>query len=60
MLTDLVNRDDVGMVQGRRRARFLLESAQTGGIRSQLPRQDFDRDVAPELCIPRPIDSTTS
>ncbi len=36
VLTDLVDRNDVGMVQGRRRAGFLLESTETAGVGGHL------------------------
>ena len=47
---------DVGMVERREQTRFALESRAAIGAAGECGRQDFDRDVAPELCVPRAID----
>src|SRR6266508_3892703 len=52
---DVVNRDDVGVIQGRSRARFLLESAQPVRVPREGRRQDLDRNLAREPGIPRPV-----
>ncbi len=52
VLADFVDRDDVGMVQGRCGARFLLEPAKPVGVRGHLLTQDFDGDISTELEIP--------
>ncbi len=46
VFTDLVDRDDVGMVQRRGSTGFLLESTETAGVSGHLLRQDFDGDVS--------------
>ena len=56
--SDLVDRDDVGMVQRRRRPRFLLEAGQALRVPGELRRKHLDRDDARELVVPRPIDLT--
>ncbi len=45
---DVVDREDVGMVQHPGRACFLLEAAQSIGIRRKRAGQDLDRDIASE------------
>jgi hypothetical protein len=52
---DVVDRDDVGVVQGRCRPGLLLETLQTQRIRGHFRRQHLDRHVAREPRIPRPI-----
>src|SRR5262249_42287132 len=55
-LPDAVARDDVGVVQGRSRAGFLLEALETGGVVSQIRRQHLDRHLAREARVTRPPD----
>ncbi len=43
---DLVDRDDVVVVQGRGRARLLLEPVAPVGVGRKLGRKDLDRDLA--------------
>src|SRR5262245_31227885 len=50
-----VNLADVGMVQRGERAGLALEPGQTFAIVCESLRQDFNRDVALELRVPRPI-----
>ena len=53
---NVVDRKDVGMVEATRRLGFLLEALQPIGIIQNRRRQDFDRDVAPELVVPGAVD----
>ena len=55
-LADVVDGQDVGMIQGRGRAGLLLEALAAIGIRRDGGGQDLDRDLAPELRVPRPVD----
>ena len=55
MPADVVDAEDVGMVERRGRARFLLESRQAIGFGARAGRQHLDRDVAPEPRIARAI-----
>src|SRR5439155_5172883 len=43
---DLVDREDVGMVQGRRRARFLLEAREPIRVLRRRAAENLDRDRA--------------
>ena len=52
----VVDRDDVGMVQGRGGARLLLEAAQTLFVRGHRLRQDLDGHFPAEAAVPGPID----
>jgi hypothetical protein len=56
MLTDVVDGEDVGMVQRRGGAGFLLEAAQALGVPGEGCRQNLYGDVAPETRIARAID----
>jgi len=56
MRPDVVDREDVGMVQGRGRPSLLLESAQPVGIGGEGAGQDLDRHLAPEARVPGAID----
>jgi hypothetical protein len=47
---------DVGVIHSREESRFTLESGQPIRIGRKLRRQNFDRDVAPELRIAGAID----
>ena len=53
---DVVDGEDVGVVQGRGRAGFLLEAAQAIGIAGPERRQHLDRDIAVEPRVARPVD----
>ncbi len=55
-LFEAVHLRDVGMVERREQMRFALEPRAAIGTAGECARQDFDRDVAPELCVPRAID----
>jgi len=46
--TDVVDDEDVGVVQGGARPRFLLETVQAFGVRRERGRKDLDGDVAAE------------
>ena len=54
-LFDPVDGADVGMVERREHPRLALEARQAVGIRGEDSRQDFERDVSPELRIARAI-----
>jgi len=41
---DLVDSDDVGVVEGGHRTRFLLEAGTACGVREPVGGEDFDRD----------------
>ena len=56
MTPDVVNGQDIGMVQRRRRSRFLFEPLKTVGIGGESRRQDFDRDVATKPRIASTVD----
>ena len=49
--TDVMNGQNIGMVQGRDAARFLLEAAHPAGIGSDSLREDFDGDGAVQAAI---------
>ena len=53
---EVMDREDVRMRQRRNRLRFALEPRQSVCIRRERLRQDFDRDVAVELLVPRSVD----
>ena len=48
---DVVDGEDVGMIQRRRGAGFLLEAAKAVGIRRIRGGQDLDRDLASETRV---------
>ena len=52
---DVVDGRDVGVVQDARRPSLLLEAAQALGVGRKGRRQDFDRHVAPQPRVPRPV-----
>ena len=52
----VVDRNDVRMVQGRGRARLLLEPREAVRIRGEFFGQHFDRYLAAEPQVARPID----
>src|SRR2546423_15697490 len=47
-LCDLINGADIGMVQSRSSSRLTLKTFESRRILFQLPRQEFQRDVAAE------------
>jgi hypothetical protein len=53
---DVMNGKNIGMVQRRRRTRFLLEATHAVGITRHLRRQHLDRHFALEPRVARPID----
>src|SRR5580658_389798 len=55
-IAHIVNRNDIGMVQGSHRPRFLLESAQTVGIGSDRDRQHLDRNIAQQTSVACTVD----
>ena len=55
-LADLVDRDDVGVVEGGGRARLLGESAEAVRDRGEGLGQELDGDVAAEVEVPRAVD----
>ena len=55
-LPDVVDRDDVGVVEGRRGARLRLEALEGLGPALDPAADDLDRDLAPEARIERAID----
>jgi hypothetical protein len=57
-LADLVDRDDVGVVEGRGRARLLGEAAQPVRDRSEGLGQELDGDVAVEVVVAGAVDLT--
>ena len=52
----VVHRQDVGMVQGRRRARFPREPLEAHRVVGDVRRQHLDGHVAPEPGVVRPVD----
>jgi hypothetical protein len=50
----------LGLVQGGKRPGFALEARDAIGIGDERFRQDFDRDIAIELRVARPVDFTHS
>ena len=55
---DAVDRGDVGMIEGRKNARFPFEARQPIGIGGEPRRQDFYRDVAIEAHVAGPVHLT--
>src|SRR5262245_17179700 len=53
---DVVNRHDVGMIQGRGRTGFLLEAGEALLLPCELRGQNFERDLATEPGVSAPID----
>ena len=45
MLAEPEDRDDIGVVQSRRRPRLALEALKLLGVANQLPRQDLEGDM---------------
>ena len=55
-VADVVERDDVGVIEGGGRPGFLLESRDAVRVRRHDRRQDLDRDFAMQARVVRPID----
>ena len=55
---DAVNRHDVRMLDGARRARLAQEALAALGILDELGRDHLERDVAVELDLPRAVDDS--
>ena len=58
MGADVVDGQDIGVIQRRGRARFLLESLKARLVRGHFTRQDFDRDIPPEPAVVGAVDLT--
>ena len=56
MRTEVMDRQDVGMVKSRGGLRLLLKARQTVGITRKLGGQDFDCHVAVEPCVACTVD----
>src|SRR4029077_9693265 len=56
VLTDVVHRENVWMIERRGGARFLLEAVHALAVRSKRREDNLDRDVARETRIARAID----
>src|SRR5208283_4359622 len=55
VLSDVVDSENVGMVERRDRARFLLKTAQAVGVFGQSLGQNLDGDVAAESGVARAV-----
>jgi hypothetical protein len=55
-LAYLVDSNDIRMVQGRCRLRFELKAPDSFRVRRRLPEQYFNRNLASELGVSRPVD----
>ena len=55
-LADLEDRDDVPMVQGRRRAGLADEAPKVLGVGEEVGPEHLDRDLAPEPLVAGPVD----
>ena len=55
-VADFIHRDDVRMIQGRGRARFVFKPASESSIEEQLGRQDLQRDASSQRRVRRAID----
>ena len=53
--TDVMNDENIWMIQRARRSRLLLETAESIGIAANVGRQYFDRHLAAEPAVRRPI-----
>jgi hypothetical protein len=58
LCADVVDREDIGVVEGSGGAGFLLEPLQAVSVARKSRRQDLDCDVAPQSRIARPIHHT--
>ncbi len=58
VLAGVEHHQDVGVVEGARRARFLRESPEPFRVGRDIARQRLEGDIAPEPHVPRPIDDT--
>ena len=54
--TDVVDREEVGVVQQRRRPRLLLEARRRSASCAERRRENLDGDVAPEARVPGAVD----
>src|ERR1035438_7305127 len=54
-LSDIVDRQNVGMIQRSHRARLLFKSPKTVAIAGKRLRQDFQRDLTTESRVARPV-----
>ena len=55
-LADVVDRDDVRVVEGRRRSRLVLEAGETLAVGRQRLRENLDGDEPAEARVPRLVD----
>ena len=55
VLSEFVDGNDIGVVEGRCRACFLLEAAQPITVRGECGGQNLDRNTAIQARIPRPV-----
>jgi hypothetical protein len=53
---DVVHDENIGMIEGARSSGFGFEPLETAGIGSSRLGQHFDRNVAPEPRVARPLD----
>src|SRR6267143_896482 len=58
ILSEFVDGNDIGMVEARRRARFLLEAVQPVTVCGEFGGQKLNRDDALEPRVPRAVDFT--
>ena len=56
LAADVIERDDVGVIEGRGGPRFLLEARDAVGVCRQQLREDLDRDLAVQAGVLRSID----
>src|SRR5262249_32512748 len=53
--SDIVNRQDVGVIESAGCESFLLEAPQPSGIAGEAGRQNFQRHVPVQAGVPRPV-----
>jgi hypothetical protein len=58
LLTDIVNREDVGMIQRAQDFRFMLETMKAVGIGGESRRQNFQSDRAIETRVTGSVNLT--
>src|SRR5260370_42269969 len=56
VLSEFVDSNDIWVVEGRCRTRFLLEAVQPITLRGECGGQNLDRNTAIQARIPRPVD----
>ena len=56
MQTEVVDREDAGMIQSGCRPGFALETAEAVGVAGNRPGQDLDGDVTAKSGVARPVD----